>query len=287
MACRLPRVVVELSGVTSTPRVLPLRPRVAVVGGGIGGLATGAFLQAEGIAVDIYEGMDKDNYNTIMGEGGFGLWSNALRCLDKIGILRDLESYGRYMGQAGYKTKSGRWLAYPSNPLAQEVSSEPSALFLPVRNLLSVLRQSSPPLHFSSPISKITQTQPNSSPYLSRPLSLHTPRNGGTKIPISYDLVVISSGLRVIESRDSRDSVENRAESRDSREYRGYRVYRGVGGRVGGGEESFQSWGGGKRFAAVPMRDEWVWFATIPTDEMHWGYITSNEHEVASTSTEF
>mmetsp|Transcript_38044 Transcript_38044/g.61820 ORF Transcript_38044/g.61820 Transcript_38044/m.61820 type:complete len:250 (+) Transcript_38044:107-856(+) len=28
---------------------------------------------------------------------------------------------------------------------------------------------------------------------------------------------------------------------------------------------SFQTWSNGKRFATVPMRDHWVWYATVPT----------------------
>jgi salicylate hydroxylase len=61
-------------------------PRIAIVGGGIGGLATAAFLDREGLSCTVYEQAHQ------LGEVGAGLVvaPNAARQLRKLGVLDDL-----------------------------------------------------------------------------------------------------------------------------------------------------------------------------------------------------
>mmetsp|Transcript_23284 Transcript_23284/g.32561 ORF Transcript_23284/g.32561 Transcript_23284/m.32561 type:complete len:435 (-) Transcript_23284:231-1535(-) len=224
--------------------------RVAVVGAGISGLSTAACLQRIGYDVHLFEEKDKDRYLQDKPDHGFGIWSNALKCLAKLGLKEQLESRGRFMKEVGYKTKSGEWLAQPSRHLRQHIiesddQESPGSLFLLYSDLIKMLRSVAPPIKFST---KFPQKMPSTS---SSP---------------EYDFHVIATG--------------NNLKKADIAAYQGYVVYRGLcpasenGGRLKrghssqGGEglnASFQTWSNGKRFATVPMRNHWVWYATIPT----------------------
>ena len=61
-------------------------PRIAVLGGGIGGLAAAAFLHAAGISCTVYEQARE------LREVGAGLVlaPNAIRALRKLGVMDDL-----------------------------------------------------------------------------------------------------------------------------------------------------------------------------------------------------
>ncbi|CBJ27286.1 monooxygenase FAD-binding [Ectocarpus siliculosus] len=50
---------------------------------------------------------------------GVGIWTHGLACLESLGVLRQLESEGRYMGEAGYRDTTGNWLAIPTRPLQE------------------------------------------------------------------------------------------------------------------------------------------------------------------------
>jgi hypothetical protein len=50
-----------------------------------------------------------------------GVWMNALRCLEKVGITREtvIKAGGRSMLDSGYTCVDGRVLAKPGTPLAE------------------------------------------------------------------------------------------------------------------------------------------------------------------------
>ena len=66
------------------------KPRIAVLGGGIGGLATAAFLHREGLSATVYEQAPQ------LGEVGAGLVvaPNAARQLRKLGVLNEFRNRG-------------------------------------------------------------------------------------------------------------------------------------------------------------------------------------------------
>ena len=56
-----------------------------------------------------------------VGPLGLGLWTNALRCLELLEprALAALAAKGRWMSDASYRERDGRWIAGPSRPLAR------------------------------------------------------------------------------------------------------------------------------------------------------------------------
>ncbi|CAM9208315.1 unnamed protein product [Ectocarpus sp. 4 AP-2014] len=116
---------------------------VVVVGAGVGGLATAACLARIGLRVTVAAGKGgagggrditttgektkaaaESTDRSSSGTGGsidpgVGIWTHGLACLESLGVLRQLESEGRYMGEAGYRDTAGNWLATPTRPLQQ------------------------------------------------------------------------------------------------------------------------------------------------------------------------
>ncbi|CAM9354549.1 unnamed protein product [Ectocarpus sp. 13 AM-2016] len=116
---------------------------VVVVGAGVGGLATAACLARIGLRVTVAAGKGGaggsrdiartgektktagetiDRSSSATGgriDPGVGIWTHGLTCLERLGVLRQLESEGRYMGEAGYRETAGNWLATPTQPLQE------------------------------------------------------------------------------------------------------------------------------------------------------------------------
>ncbi|CAM9460870.1 unnamed protein product, partial [Pylaiella littoralis] len=135
---------------------------IVVVGAGVAGLASAACLARIGLRVTIAEirgqdrwGHDREERGARVGVGGtaagkrakhkepaalekngvsntrddaidpgVGIWTHGLACLDELGILQQLEAEGRYMGEAGYRSACGNWLATPSQPLGEYASRD-------------------------------------------------------------------------------------------------------------------------------------------------------------------
>lgn len=79
---------------------------IAIVGGGIGGLACAAALGQAGFAVRVFEQAPE------LGEvgAGLGLWTNAVRCLDSLGIPKTLWERGSRVKRGEGGTADGRVL---------------------------------------------------------------------------------------------------------------------------------------------------------------------------------
>ncbi|MFC7337913.1 FAD-dependent monooxygenase [Haloferula chungangensis] len=82
---------------------------IAIIGAGIGGLSLAAELQLRGVPFQIYEQAEQ------LGEvgAGIGLWSNATRCLSKIGIDDDFwTKHGCEVHKAEIANPAGRVLSH-------------------------------------------------------------------------------------------------------------------------------------------------------------------------------
>ncbi|GAA3053176.1 FAD-dependent oxidoreductase [Actinokineospora globicatena] len=84
---------------------------VAVVGGGIAGLATAIGLEKRGWRVSVFE---RATEFTEVG-AGISLWRNALRALDALGLGDQVRARGVGPGGGGLRDKRGRWLASASD----------------------------------------------------------------------------------------------------------------------------------------------------------------------------
>lgn len=78
----------------------------AIVGGGIGGLAAAIALLRTGWDVRVYE---RASGFTEVG-AGISLWPNALRALERLGLLPEVLDLGKVEVAGGAKDRQGRWL---------------------------------------------------------------------------------------------------------------------------------------------------------------------------------
>ncbi|HVK26597.1 MAG TPA: FAD-dependent monooxygenase [Actinokineospora sp.] len=78
----------------------------AVIGGGIGGLATAAGLAQRGWDVQVYE--QAPAFDEV--GAGISIWGNALRALDALGIGDAVRASGAHPGRGGFRDKRGRWI---------------------------------------------------------------------------------------------------------------------------------------------------------------------------------
>ncbi len=93
--------------------------RALVVGGGIGGLATAHALVSQGIDALVFEQVD--DVRKIQLGGGFHIWTNAARALQRLGLYDQVQAIGAPLDVTEYRTHSGRLLAtWPVGEIARE-----------------------------------------------------------------------------------------------------------------------------------------------------------------------
>ncbi|MDQ3403636.1 MAG: FAD-dependent monooxygenase [Actinomycetota bacterium] len=78
----------------------------AVIGGGIGGLATAVGLVRHGWDVDVHERAPE--FNEV--GAGISLWGNACTALDALGVGDQVRAVASYPGRGGFRDRRGRWL---------------------------------------------------------------------------------------------------------------------------------------------------------------------------------
>lgn len=262
--------------------------RAAVVGGGIAGLATAAALRRCGIATTVFSEntvrVSGSSMDTV-GPLGLGLWTNALRCLELLDpdAMAALDSRGRWMSDASYRERDGRWIAGPSRPLARGCTSgAPAMLFVSHAELQAALECMLPPstiVRHDSRIQRFTSTAGTDGN------SLRLVFENGSTSEESFDLLVGADGRhsavrkQLAVEASARQLMQltvgkRRVASGDVTPYTlrkmGYVVFRGLACGPCGDSGSFQSWGGdGRRFAAVPMSEgRYSWFATVPVNSI-------------------
>ena len=93
--------------------------RALIVGGGIGGLATAHALVSQGIDALVFE--QADDVRKIQLGGGFHIWTNAARALQRLGLYDQVQAIGAPLDVTEYRTHSGRLLAsWPVAEIARE-----------------------------------------------------------------------------------------------------------------------------------------------------------------------
>jgi 2-polyprenyl-6-methoxyphenol hydroxylase-like FAD-dependent oxidoreductase len=90
------------------------RPKVIIIGGGIGGLTAAVALARQGLAAEIYE--QAPELKEV--GAGVGLWANALWALDQIGLAHEVVRLGERVPRQGVKSPDGSWLmCFPQETL--------------------------------------------------------------------------------------------------------------------------------------------------------------------------
>ena len=297
--------------------------RIAICGGGVAGLTTAlhlAELVERGLIagpMDVYTGIPPSPSRDI----GVGLWSTALtpfqhswRSSHQL-IWDDLTHYGRWVGQVGYKTPSGAWLATSQLPTDTE-NEMPALLFLREQDLIKALRKA---VHLEELRGTIMVHQGRQArvqgidehfvPPFSAPLILHD--NQITER--DYHLIVAADGMnsilrqrygghRVLRRLTGATALGSPFDAKEERydgpadeasweeqeqtqanaiEDRGYTVFRGNANmsveQTGMQGISFQTWGEGNsmRFATVPLSYP---DASGRVEQQVWFITTSDTH---------
>ena len=93
--------------------------RALIVGGGIGGLATAYGLMQQGRDVLVFE--QAGDVRKIQLGGGFHIWTNAARALQRLGLYEQVQAIGAPLDATDYLTAQGKPLAsWPVAEIARE-----------------------------------------------------------------------------------------------------------------------------------------------------------------------
>lgn len=201
--------------------------KAIIAGGGIGGLACALALARGGWQVEVLERAPEF---TEVG-AGLGVWPNALRALDALGVGEELRRRAMLTGQAGVRDRSGRWLT--RTDVASVARRYGPTAIAHRADLLAVLRAAVPPQALRSGVT-VLGARPDGT-------VLHTAGES------AGDLVVGADGLR----STVRASLWPGA---PPPRYAGYTAWRLITPPVPVGE-SAESWGRGERFGYLPLAD--------------------------------
>ncbi len=219
--------------------------RAVVVGGGIGGLASGIALAGSGWDVSVLE---RAEGSTAIG-AGISLWANALRVLDALEVWPDVRDAAT-MQAGGARLPNGRWLSRMAD----------------VTQPFDVLLVHRVELH----------------DHLQAALPTGSLVSGVTVESVSEDGTVVHSGGReradlVVAADGLRSPIRTRLwPEHPGARYAGFTAWRGVTGAPFELPEAGETWGRGCEFGLLPLRDGRVyWFATANLPE---GARAGDEH---------
>ena len=93
-----------------------MEPRIAIIGGGIGGLTAAVALARQGLTAEVYERAP------VLEEvgAGVGLWPNAMTALEPIGLTAKVARLAVTVTRQGLRRSDGTWLmCFPEDLMAQ------------------------------------------------------------------------------------------------------------------------------------------------------------------------
>ena len=223
--------------------------KVAIIGAGIGGLTAGIALRRGGIDVAVYE-----QARELREVGaGVGLWPNALRALEPLGLAAGvLELAGGTIG-TGLKRPDGRWiLRQPKEVVEKRWGSGLVAVHRAELQSLLASSLGSDAIHLDCRCTGFTAIDPG--------VIVHF-ENGRD---VGVDALVGADGIHSI--------VREQLFGPSPPRYRGYVAWRGAtpASSVPFGGDSIETWGRGARFGLQPTSGERIlWYATAnsPPDE--------------------
>lgn len=215
------------------------KPKILIVGAGIGGLATAIALQQAGFEAEIYE-----NAPALRGIGaGISLWSNATAVLEKLGLLDEAVSKSAVFHAVKILNERGELL------LQTNIGNYPTpAICIHRADLIDLLQRKCAPgtIHLGKTFSHFEQNETSVTAFFA----------DGTSA--TADVLIGADGIR------SRVRAQIKGEAKLI--YRGYAIWRGIVefDAVGLDADSpSESFGAGKRFGLVPIgKNRFYWYAT-------------------------
>lgn len=215
--------------------------RIAIIGGGIGGLTTAIALRQSGFDPQVYEQAPQ-----LLDVGAaIALWPNAMRVLTQLGLSQKILEHAGHMKEIRWLDSSGYLLNKVR--ISDESSSFP-AVALHRADLQEVLLEALPTesVHLGCSLVEFTETPQ------------HVNANFTNGLTIETDLLIGADGIH----SDVRSRLLNDREPT----YRGYMVWRGIANSAPGSlqpQTAIELHGKGKRFGIGPVGQGRVgWWAT-------------------------
>nr|WP_263314907.1 FAD-dependent monooxygenase [Mammaliicoccus sp. Marseille-Q6498] len=217
--------------------------KIAVIGGGIGGLTTAGLLYQTGHDVQLYE---KRN-DLIQTGAGLGIGSNVLKALKQYKMAYAIEQEGQSLKNIEIRSNLNEYL----NTL--KMSEDKEANITIHRNVLHEILKTQVPaerIHLDHKLKEFKQNADSVRLYF---------ENG---VQDQFDLVIAADGLN--------SEIRQQLFPKSAPRYAGYTCFRGV------VKEHFdmksdvalEYWGHKGRFGIVPLKDdEWYWFCTMNAKE--------------------
>jgi 2-polyprenyl-6-methoxyphenol hydroxylase-like FAD-dependent oxidoreductase len=215
--------------------------QIAIVGGGIGGLTAGIALQQFGHEVTVYE------RTPVLSPVGAGitLWSNALKVMEALGIVEELEARGAFPRSGIMGTGRGKLFSNTDNKHLLEMFGGTPVLGIHRADLHEVLCDA---------MGRERIVLGACCTGLSQDKEGVTLQFEGLE-DVRCDVVIGADGIRSAVRRH----VFNDGEPR----YAGYTCWRGIAPKEAEVDASGELWGRGCRFGIVPIGDgRTYWFAT-------------------------
>ncbi|MGN6675069.1 MAG: FAD-dependent monooxygenase [Thermomicrobiales bacterium] len=217
------------------------KPRVIIVGAGVGGLATAIALQQKGIGATIFE--RRAELRKVQIGAGIHLWQNAVRALQDLGVADRVAAAGEEVERMEWRTPHGDIIAaWPVGELSREVGAP--AIGISRANLFSALASALGDEHMK----------------LGENCTGFTQDAGGVTVHFESgrveraDALIGAGGLNSVVRRQIHGPSQPR--------YAGYTLWQAVvpAGNLVPPQTFRETWGAGKRFGFYPVRDMTFWF---------------------------
>lgn len=229
-----------MSDTISTTHLSSARPRAAIVGGGIGGLAAAIALRDIGYDTTVFERA------TPLREVGAGisLWSNAMTALECLGVADAVRERALPDLKGGiYDQRGGRIVTLEQPELAQKFGNYNIMLHRAELHELLLDAVGRPNLRLGATLTGIAPTSDGARAWF----------EDGSEV--EAELIVGADGLHSV--------VRAQLHGDTKPTYAGYTAWRAIVAFPHEGLLPGESWGAGARFGRVPMSDGRVyWFAT-------------------------
>lgn len=214
--------------------------RALVIGGGIGGLATGIALRRQGWAVTVFERTPE----LCEVGAGLGIWANAVHALGRLGVADQIRAMRPPAPSGGVYDWRGRPIMSESSVALERRVGEISVV-LHRAELLELLYQALGPEHvrLGMPCAFVSQDE--------------------TGVTATFDDGSRTDGDLLVGADGIRSAVRAQLVGDGEPVYAGYTAYRGVANFDPARIEAGEYWGPGRRFGMAPMAGGRVyWWAT-------------------------
>src|SRR6516164_7670611 len=219
-----------------------MRPKIAIIGGGIGGLTAAVALARMGLAAEVYE------QAPVLEEvgAGVGLWPNALTALAPIGLAGKVAQLAVKLTGQGIKRPDGAWLlCIPGEVMAQRWGA--GFVLVHRAELQQLLARELGPssIHLGARCTGFEDSGQAVTAYFA----------DGRKV--QADVLVGADGVHSV--------VRAQLFGPAALRYRGYTAVRSItpAGSVPLPRDGIETWGQGARFGFAPARgDRIIWYAT-------------------------